>query len=53
MRCVGFDEQQFRSTSRRASRLEEALPHLPMATAMHADPGYLESVGRVERKPAA
>ncbi|WP_188188434.1 hypothetical protein [Nonomuraea sp. SYSU D8015] len=40
-------------TPERADRLEEALPHLPMATAVHAEPDYLGSVGRVEREPAA
>ncbi|WP_431899366.1 tetratricopeptide repeat protein [Nonomuraea sp. bgisy101] len=40
-------------TLERASRLDEALPHLRMAAAMHADPDYLDSVGRVERKLAA
>ncbi|GAA2365090.1 tetratricopeptide repeat protein [Nonomuraea africana] len=39
-------------TLERSSLLTEALPQLRMAAAMHADPDYAESVGRVERKLA-
>lgn len=40
-------------TLERANRPEEALPHLRLAAAMSAEPGYADAVRRVERRGAA